>query len=255
MKKITLLVLSILPIVYVSSTHASNERENKKQVAPIISAQTMYQIARTEFDRQHFHQSIKLYQALETQYPYSDYAKQAKMDKAYAYFRDNKPKEALSTIEQFIKLYPKHIDIDYMYYLEALVYCENHQPFLERWNKPKKVYQDSQSNMQALVHFERFIAQFPESQYVADAQQRILHIRQELSEHHLLIARYNMRRGAHIAAINRAQDVIKQYPDTPSVEEALAILVKSYAKLGHVELSKAARVQLRTTYPNSRWLK
>lgn len=257
MKKTALLWLSIsmLSISCVFHAYASNTHESKQKIAPSISAQAMYQAARTEFDRKHFHQSIQLYQALETQYPYSEYAKQAKMDKAYAYFQDNKPQEALSTIAQFIKLYPKHIDIDYMYYLEALVYCENHQPFLERWNKPKKVYQDARPNLQALAHFEGFIAKFPESQYVTDAQQKILRIQEELSEYSLLIARYNMRRGAHIAAINRAQELIKQYPDTPSIEEALAILVKSYAKLGHIELSEAAKIQLRTAYPNSRWLK
>lgn len=245
---------AILLIVHISYADGlSKKKQTKPEV--VFSAQEMYSAAKIEFDAKHYKKAIALYEILETKYPYSPYAQQAKMDKAYAYHQDNQRKEALTTIQNFIKQYPTNPHIDYLYYLQGLVYCETHIPFVDGWNNPKHVYQDAQPNLHALKLFKALIAQYPNSSYISQAQQKIKTIILELSEYQLHIAQYYMKRGAYIAAINRAKSILEEYPNTPTDELALSILVKAYKKLGYIPLSEAAKKQLQQRYPNSSLLK
>lgn len=253
MKKV-LPFFAIFLIVYISY---ADELGKKTQTEPeiIVSAQEMYGVAKVELDAKRYHKAISLYEVLETKYPYSPYAQQAKIDKAYAYHQDNKPKEALTTIQNFIKQYPTNPHIDYLYYLQGLVYCETHIPIIEGWNKPKRIYQDAQPNSQAIKLFKALIAQYPNSSYVPQARQKIETITLELSEYELHIARYYMKRGAYIAAINRAKSILEEYPNTPANERALSIVMKAYKKLGYALLSEETKKQLQQRYPDSRLLK
>lgn len=241
-------------IVYISyADELGKKTQTESEV--VVSAQEMYGASKAELDAKRYHKAISLYEVLETKYPYSPYAQQAKIDKAYAYHQDNQPKEALTTIQNFIKQYPTNPHIDYLYYLQGLVYCETHVPFIEGWNKPNRVYQDAQPNLQALKLFKALIAQYPNSSYVPQAQQKIATITLELSEYKLNIARYYMKRGAYIAAINRAKSILEEYPNTPANEHALLIVMKAYKKLGYTLLSEETKKQLQQRYPDSRLLK
>ena len=96
--------------------------------------------------------------------------------------------------------------------------------------------------------------QFPNSNYAPDAQLRMDYIVNSLAEYEVHVARYYLRRGAFMAAANRAKQTITEYERAPAVEEAMAILVESYDKLGLADLRDDASRVLKRSYPNSRFL-
>ena len=90
--------------------------------------------------------------------------------------------------------------------------------------------------------------------YAPDARARMTHIVNSLSQYEVHVARYYVGRGAYLAAVNRAQTALNDYPNTPALEEALAILVRSYDALGMTQLRDDAERVLKTNYPKSVFL-
>jgi outer membrane protein assembly factor BamD len=62
-----------------------------------------------------------------------------------------------------------------------------------------------------------------------------------LAQYEVHVARYYMRRGAFVAAANRAQYAVQHYPQAPALEEAVFIMVKAYDSLGMTDLRDAVR--------------
>ncbi|MEY3944168.1 MAG: hypothetical protein RL697_181, partial [Pseudomonadota bacterium] len=103
--------------------------------------------------------------------------------------------------------------------------------------------------------FKELSNRFPDSKYTPDARQRMVYIVNSLAAYEVHVARYYASRGAHVAAVNRAQQAISEYQGVPAVEEALAILVSSYDSMGMPQLRDDAQRILEKNYPNSRFLK
>jgi outer membrane protein assembly factor BamD len=57
----------------------------------------------------------------------------------------------------------------------------------------------------------------------------------------IYVARYYMSRGAYVAAINRAQHTLSEYPQTPATKHALEIMVDAYDGLGMYDLRDDAK--------------
>jgi len=75
-----------------------------------------------------------------------------------------------------------------------------------------------------------------------------------LAAYEVHVARYYSRRGAFVAATNRAQQALAEFQNAPASEEALFIMANSYDKLQLTELRDAADRVLRANYPDSRFL-
>ncbi len=107
---------------------------------------------------------------------------------------------------------------------------------------------------ESFVAFKELVAKFPESRYAQDATDRMVYLTNALARYEVNVARYYYNRGAYVAAINRAQAAIVGYPRTAASESALDILVKSYDKLGLVQLRDDTMRILRQTFPDSIYL-
>ena len=114
---------------------------------------------------------------------------------------------------------------------------------------------DPKASRDAFDAFKEVVTRFPESRYAADSAARMRYLVNALASHEVHVARYYMRRGAYIAAANRAQYAIKNYPQAPALEEAVFILVKAYDALGMAELRDAADRVMQKNFPNSDYLK
>jgi outer membrane protein assembly factor BamD len=99
------------------------------------------------------------------------------------------------------------------------------------------------------------VTRFPDSKYAEDAAARMRYLLNALASHEVHVARYYMKRGAYVAAANRAQFAIQNYAQAPAIEEAVFVLVKAYDALDMVELRDAAERVMRTNFPESRYLK
>jgi outer membrane protein assembly factor BamD len=76
-----------------------------------------------------------------------------------------------------------------------------------------------------------------------------------LASHEVHVARYYYRRGAYLAAANRAQRAVSDFQNAPAAEEALYLLARSYDRLGLDELRDGADRVLQRNFPDSRFLR
>ena len=213
-----------------------------------------YGEARKLLDRKTFLDAIEQFEELEARFPYGDFTEQAQIDLIYARYRSLDYPGATAQAERFIRTYPTHEHLDYVLYLRGLAHYYMEQGLFDRVFGSDKAPRDLATMKDAFRDFDELVRRYPDSQYAPDARNRMLFIRNLLAEQEIIAARYYARRQAYIAAANRAQDVIRHFQQTSSVEEALAILSKSYESLEQPVLAAKGRDLLRQNWPDSKWL-
>jgi outer membrane protein assembly factor BamD len=219
------------------------------------SADRLYAEAKDEMSSGNWAAGIKLLEKLESRYPFGRYAQQAQIDTAYAHWKENENVLALAAIDRFIKLYPNHDNIDYVLYLKGLINFNDRSSLFTSVTGEDLAERDPKAAREAFDSFKELITRFPKSQYAEDASARMSFLINMLASNDVHVARYYMRRGATLAAVNRAQAVVKQYQDAPAIEEALAIMMVGYQQLNLPDLSNDARRVLEKNFSDSVYLK
>ena len=214
------------------------------------SAQKLYSEAKSSLSEADWERAIDLYEKLEARYPFGRYAQQALLESAYAYYKYYDPDSAISAVDRFIKTYPRHPNLDYAYYLRGLVNFTRGENFMDRLLPRDPSERDAGATRQAFFDFAELVKRFPDSRYAQDAGQRMLFLRNNLAQYEMHVADYYMRRGAYVAAANRAKQVIESYQGTPAVPDALVTLVQAYRKLGMDDLAADAERVLKLNYPD-----
>lgn len=205
------------------------------------SAAKLYAEASSELDSSNYARAIEYYEKLEARYPFGRYAMQSQLDIAYAHYRADEPEAAIAAADRFIKLYPQNPYVDYAYYLKGIVNYNRSVGFLDRYVPTDPSQRDPGAALDAFVDFSVLVERFPDSRYAEDARQRMVYLRNNLAKHEVNVARYYMRRGAYLAAANRANYVIERFQRTSSVEAALQVLVDAYTALGKQDLAADAK--------------
>lgn len=217
------------------------------------SAQKLYAAAKDNLNDGDFEKAIKLYETLEARYPYGRYAQQAQLEIAYSYYKDNEPISAIAACDRFIKLHPNHPNVDYAFYLKGLANFVEDTSLLSRVSDQDMAERDPKAARDSFLAFKELITRFPESKYAADAQARMKYLVNAIANNEVYVAKYYLKREAYIAAANRAKSVVNSYPDAPAVEEALAVMVVAYDKLGINDLRDDALKVLKLNYPKSKY--
>jgi outer membrane protein assembly factor BamD len=218
------------------------------------SAQKLYGEAKDAMTGRVWDKAIKYLEKLEARYPYGRYAQQAQLDVAYAYWKNGERASALAAADRFIKLYPNHANVDYAYYLKGLVNFNENTGLFGIIDNPDLSERDSKGTRESFEAFKELANRFPESKYTEDAQARMRYLVNSLASYEVHVARYYMKRGAYVAAANRAQFAVQNYPQTPAQEEAVFIMVKAYDALGMADLRDAADRVMRKNFPESKYL-
>ena len=205
------------------------------------NASKIYAEAASEMDAGNYKRAIELYEKLEARYPFGRYAMQAQLDVAYANYRAEEPEAALAAADRFIKLYPQNPYVDYAYYLKGIVNYNRSVGFLDKYVPMDVSQRDPGAALDAFTDFSELVKRFPDSKYAADARQRMVYLRNNLAKNEVNVARYYMKRGAYVAAANRANYVIERYQRTSAVEDALETLIAAYEALGEKKLAADAQ--------------
>ena len=219
------------------------------------SAQRLYGEAKDAMASREWQKAIKYLEKLEARYPYGRYAQQAQLEVAYANWKDGERASAIAAADRFIKLYPNHPNVDYAWYLKGLVNFYELQGVLSWLTTPDMSDRDPKAARDAYFAFKEVLTRFPESRYAEDSRARMRFLVNSLASNEVHVASYYMKRGAFLAAANRAQYAIEHYPQAPAVEEAMAILVRAYDSLGMTDLRDAAGRVLMKNFPESDYLK
>jgi outer membrane protein assembly factor BamD len=218
------------------------------------SATKLYSEAKDELAGGHYERSIQLFERLESSYPFGTYAQQAQMEIAYAYYKSQDQAQALAAVERFIKLHPNHPNVDYMYYLRGLVNFNDQLGVLNFVYEQDPAERDPKATREAFAAFKALVEKFPDSQYAPDSIDRMKYLINAMAKYEIYVARYYYRRGAFLAAANRAQGVVTDFADSPAIEEALAIMVRSYDKMGNELLRDDAARVFKKNFPESKML-
>jgi len=214
------------------------------------SAADFYKEAKTAMDEESYEKAIELYESLESRYPFGQYAQQAQIDLAFTYYKNDEPESAIATANRFIRIHPRHKEVDYLYYLKGLINFNRGIGFLERYLPTDKSQRDPGAAVESLDDFATLIRRFPNSQYAADAKQRMVALRSNLALHNLNVANYYMKRKAYIAVINRATYIVEKYPRTTAVPRALLLMADAYTLIGMNDLAADTQRVYTSNYPN-----
>lgn len=218
------------------------------------SAERLYAAAHDEMVAGNYTRAVKLFESLESRFPYGRFAQQAMLESAYSNYRAGETAAAVAAADRFIRTYPNHLNVDYAYYLKGLVYFREDQGLLGYVYELDLSERDPKAMKESFNAFKELEQKFPDSRYAEDAKQRQRYLSNALGMYEVHVARYYYNRGAYLAAANRAQATLLSYPRTPSNEDALDVLVRAYEKLGLTQLADDSRRVLKATFPQSKYL-
>ncbi len=212
--------------------------------------QQLYRDTQRALRAGNYDRAIQGLQQLEARFPFGRYAEQAQLEIIYAQYMSYDHDTARASADRFIRLHPQHANIDYAYYIKALAAFNKNRGLLDRIFATDLSKRDMTAARDAYADFAQLLALYPESQYAPDANLRMVYLRNLLAEAEIHVADYYMRRGAYLAASNRARHVIETYSKSQSVADALGILVEANWRLGLEEAANDALRVLALNYPN-----
>ena len=243
--RVFVIVFSVAAVLVTSACSTSQEKRRG------LTAEQLYDYAKRDLTSSDFGNAIRLYQELESRFPFANVARQGQLDLMYAYYRAREPESAEDQADQFIRENPAHPRVDYAYYIKGLAAFEGVPNIIERWFRADLSQRPPIDARKSFQAFQSLVQRFPNSEYAPDARQRMVFLRNRLADYEVAVASYYLDRGAYVGAINRCKYVLENYDGAPSVREALRIMVESYEELGMPELSANSAQVLQTNFPGA----
>ena len=211
----------------------------------------IYAKAQKAIRSSNYGEAVKQLEALQSRFPFSEPARQAQLDLIYAYYKNHETDPAIDAADQFIRENPTNPRVDYAYYMKGLVYFERQTNWLERTFKVDLSQRPPINAKKSFDAFQQLIEKFPHSQYVGDARQRMIFLRDRLADFELHVALYYMKRGAYVGALNRAKYCVENYDGAPAVKGSLKVIVNAYHNLNMMDLAADAERVYAANYPGS----
>ena len=219
-----------------------------------MSVDELYKDAMEDLSSANYERAARSFERLEGRAAGTLLAQQAQLQLAYVYYKTGEKAQALAALDRFMKLHPTSPAYDYALYLQGLVNFNDNLGLFGRLSRQDLSERDQQASRDAYQSFRQLVERFPQSVYASDAEARMTYIVNALAAYQLHVARYYYRRGAYVAAANRAQQAVQEFQQSPSVEEALFVMMQSYERLGLTQLRNDAERVLRANYPQSEFL-
>lgn len=211
----------------------------------------LYKIAHKQLASYDFRNAIKTYESLTARFPFTDQARQGRLDLIYVYYKEGERESALDAADQFTRENPTHPRVDYAWYVKGLVDFERSANLIERAFHADLTQRAPSNARKSFDAFRTVVEQYPKSIYAFDARQRMIFLRNRLADYDVNVARYYMRRGAYVAAAQRARQTFEQYDGAPAVRTALQILIDADDRLGLAPLANEARQVYALNFPNA----
>ncbi len=213
------------------------------------SPDKIYSEARDARDNGNFDRSISLYEKLEGRAAGTPLAQQAQLEKAHAYYKADEQAQALAVLDRFMRLHPASPAMDYALYLKGLANFNDNLGLFGSLSQQDLSERDQNAAKTSFESFRELFTRFPDSKYAPDARVRMTYIVNSLAQYEVHVASYYFKRGAYLAAINRAQSAVVNYANSPALPEALSILERSYEALGMTQLRDDTRRVMQTSFP------
>ncbi len=215
------------------------------------SAAYIYAVGHNHLADDDYNDAINAFESLNAQYPFSSYSQKGDLEIIYAYYIADEPAMALAAAERYLKLYPSSPNAAYAYYMLGVVDFNNGRGFLQRYFPYEMAKHDAANYLNAYQNFKTVVTNYPQSRYAPDARRRMMFLVNTLANYQYLVGEYYYKRHAYVAALTRAQNVIKHYSTSPVVEQALELSIKSYNKLGLYRMAQTDYKVLKYNFPKN----
>jgi len=237
-------------MILVVAVSCSSSRQERDRFEGLTTEEQFYRTANRQMMSSNFNGAVQTYQALESRFPFGQYAAQAQLELIYAQYRAGNLEGARAAADRFIRLHPDHQNIDYAYYLKGVASFAENSGFMSRFLPTDPSKRDISRARDAFTEFSLLLALYPDSDYAADARARMIFLRNALAQYEIHVANYYLERRAYIAALNRGRYVVENFQGTPAVADGVAIMVECYLRLGLNDLADTSLQLLRTNYPD-----
>ena len=227
--KFPLLIVSILILMGC----ASNEKEEAEP--PEVQ---LYRMAQDRINAKNFLGAVDSLARIERFYPFGVYAEQARADLIYAHYMSGDFDQAYAASEKFIRLYPRNTNVDYAYFMKGMTGYYADEGLLGNIFSLSLAKRDITGAMESYADLTEFLIRYPESEYIDAARERLIFLRNLIASSELDGAEYYLKRGAYLAALNRANYVLKNIPNSTEKQRALDIMKKSFIELGYEEYAE-----------------
>lgn len=253
MKRIhTIALLSLVLTLSACSKWKHKEDEDDiKNPFKGMTAEQLFKEGKSNLNKKQYESAARRYEAIESMYPFSDYTERSQMDLIYAYYKNEDYLSAAATADRFIHLYPRAHNVDYAYYLKALSEFQQTRGVFAKYMPMDESWRDPGTQSMAYVDFGTLIQKFPNSKYKANSLQRMIYLRNMFAQHELNVSKYYFKRKMYVAAIERANYLVKTYPQAPSAQGALAVMYKANRALGLNSAAEDALKVYQATYHTS----
>jgi outer membrane protein assembly factor BamD len=249
-KPLTSILLFIFISTFLSSCSYFGNKKKNADIDPNVTAKQLYLEAKRSMQNNNFEDAIKKYESLEAQYPLGRYAQQALLEQAYAYYKFDEPDTALDTIDRYMRVYPRSPRMDYALYLRGLINFNRGGSLIDKVFPRNFSDLDGVRQKEAFHDFSTLINRHKGSPYAVDAKKRMHYLRNALAASEVSVAKYYMKRGAYLAAFNRADYAIKHHQGTPSIIAALQIKTCAAKRLGKEDLASDTMRILKLNFPS-----
>jgi len=189
--------------------------------------------------------STTKFEELDKLYPYSEYSKKSLVNLAYLNYTRGKYTETVTAANRFVTLYPGDSDSAYMLYLVGQSY----------YRQMPDITRDQEVTERSASAFSELIQRFPESEYVPDAERKLLIVQDQLGGKEMQVGRFYLKKRNYVAGINRFKTVVTNYQTSRHVEEALFRLTEAYYALGVINEAQTAAAVLGHNFPDTQWYK
>jgi outer membrane protein assembly factor BamD len=215
----------------------------KQRPQPLLPAADLYALGEGELAKGRNVDARLSFQKIVERHPQSIYAPRARFLIGETYYREAEWDKAIKEFETFLSFYPRHQIADLVQFRLAMSYYDQMKP----------VEQDQMITQKAMDAFKVLVREYPESRYAADGLAKIDICRGRLAQKELWVASYYMNQGNAIAARQRLESVIKEYPRTLVIPEALYRLGEVYTADGRTAEAQEAFRRVADEYSFTEW--
>jgi outer membrane protein assembly factor BamD len=239
----------LIPLFLALALAACSGNDELPDIAADTGEQQIYEEAQRYLRNRNYDLAVRSLQLLESRYPFGKYAEQSQLEIIYAHYGAYEREAAVEAADRFIRLHPQHPSVDYAYYMKGLAAYSDGGDIFSRFLPTDEAERDINHAKEAFAEFAQLVSRYPDSPYAADAKARMVHLRNLLARHEIIVANYYFRRGAYLAAANRGRYVVENFQRTPAVADGLAVMAQGYILLGMDDLARDAIDTLALNYP------
>ena len=215
----------------------------RQRPQPLPPAGDLYTLGETELSRSRYSDARIAFLKIVERHPQSIYAPRARFLIGESYYRESEFDKAAKAFEMFLAFYPRHQIADLAQYRLAMSYYDQMKP----------VEQDQAITQKAMAAFKVLVRDYPDSRYAGDALAKIEICRGRIAQKELWVASYYLNQGNAPAARQRLESVIKDYPRTLVIPEALYRLGEVYTADGRTAEAQEAFRRVADEYSYTEW--